>query len=457
MFKIWPIFGNIVLLMLIVGGLSYILTQFVGREDDPAPPILAEVKEDAEAVAAKAVVLEEASRSSPVQVQTMAIEPTRVITATSSLSSTQMYLKLKSLTRFDSNTYRCSPDFAPSGGDFLCYLRDKDESQLWLASLEEGLKQPLVTNQRRLAFAWLDKQHILYSPRGKSPSPPSEPLFLMNIDNGTSIEIGQMSPAWTLEVLSANRVAFLNQQEAHIASLGLNLRAVSQMTSVTIKDKEPPSTEDCPTEPEHAALACQSAMAQYRHYHHTYAKVSPDAQNVAVLETGIDNNLIRKGTLTIIDVQSQEKTVLVKDIAARERDSFAWSPDGTRLVYTLISTETHKPELWMAQRTDLDASQFLWTSEWAGGPASTDTFDYVTWLPDREDELMFIHVSGDVFGPHSVYQVINLKTREVRELFRNGTTLSLSLDREGGYRIVFFREVVNNKLDPGNWIATLSY
>ncbi len=120
MSKIWPTLGSIILLTLILGGASYILPQFLGGEDEPEAQTLEEVSVDAEAVAVNEAVVEEISSGEPVQAQAMVAAPTPVVTETSSLSSTQPYLKLTSLTRVDRNIYPCdTPHFSPSGDKFL--------------------------------------------------------------------------------------------------------------------------------------------------------------------------------------------------------------------------------------------------------------------------------------------------------------------------------------------------
>ncbi len=446
MSKIWQMLGNIILLLLVLGGASYILLRFISREDEPEPPALEAVRVEAEEVIAEKVVVDEISTSNPVQAQTLTDTPTPVVTTTPSLSSTQPHVKLTSLTRFDHEAYHCGvPEFAPSSDDFLCYLEVKGERQLWLASLAEGLKRPLVVN-KTLYFYWLDDDHILYSPNSPKPEPPSptRSVFLMDIHSGTSTEIGQTTQAQDLQVLTGNRLAFLNENQIQIAHLDLKLRTAAQMNALSLPKTF--SVADCPTEPEEQAIDCQLAMEWHQFYHQRYFKVSPDGQKVALLETGPDHD----GTLTVIDLQSQEKTVLVKDLASQAQRSFNWSPDSTRLVYTRFPTNTldDEPELWMVQTTNLEKPQFLLRGKWAY------TCDYVTWVPDRKDEVLFASVDS---GPYSVYQALNVRTGQHTELFTavGGWGLDLTRDRaNGGYRISFSRE---GKEDWGTWIATLAY
>ncbi len=322
---------------------------------------------------------------------------------------------------------------------FYSYVQVKDEPQLWLASLDEGLKHPLVAEENIYSI-WFDDQHIVYAYSRELPfSNIPEPVFLMNVNSTQKVHLGLTTRQTQLQrLLVANQVAFLNQHELHIINLGLGTNLTAELQATLPIAERSFSTDRQTTKSE-------EPDPFYAYYFRRSAKISPDAQKVVILKTAYD-----KGTLTILDRQSKHKTILAENIAAPSEEALSWSPDSTRLVYTLIPTDTYIPELWMVNMADLKTPQLLMT-----GPGC-HTFDSVTWLPDR-DEVLFIYIPTGV-NPinHSIYQVINVQTGEYRELFTNGSNLQLSLT-DDGYRIIFRREYVNHQLDFSTWIATLSY
>ncbi len=441
--KLWSLIGNILILALLVGGSIYTVQRFTLIDPQPAQELsikldqqsLEKAKVEAKEIIAEKVVVDEAPSSDPVQAQTIAVESKPVAITTSSLSFVQSDLKLTSLTRFDFDTYGCYPHFALSGDDFLCYLSAKGEPQLWLASLDEGFKRPLLTNQR-IQFSWFNNHHILYAHSTADPfSTKSRPVFMMDIHSGQQVSLGDTSRETDLQGLMTNKVAFLNQQNIHIVNVDFatTLRAKPDITlNILGQSEESDNSADIPN----------PSTSNDHLYFRTFFKVSPNSQKIAILQTAYE-----KGTLTVMDVHSQQKTILAENIAAISRNSFTWSPDSSILAYTIIPTSTYIPELWTVQTTDLGFPQQLWTGK------EPLTFDYLTWLPNR-DELLFSHIpTGIPASMYSVYQAINVKTGEHTELFTNGIGLDIS---NNGTRITFNREYIDHKLDIGIWIATLS-
>ena len=152
-----------------------------------------------------------------------------------------------------------------------------------------------------------------------------------------------------------------------------------------------------------------------------------------------------QGTLEIVDIKNKQRTTVIEHIAGTGQ-SFSWSSDGAKLVYSVVPTNTHLPELWIMDAEGIEQPHLLLSSEMRGN------YNFVTWLPNKENILFaFIPTVVDPFN-RSVYQAVNINSGETKELFTNGRELDVSNE---GHRITFNREFIDGKLDLSVWIATL--
>ncbi len=464
MSKNWAILSSTMLLILVLGGLSYLLPRFIGQDDRPIPQTLAVGELETEEL-----VLEQGFNDRLTQTQTLAAAPTPLVTSTPSVSATPSQAEQPSFaaqllpltavpyqTQALTGTWQitevikfepphhpdCSPVFAPQGERYLCYLVDENkEGQLWLGSLSQGLEK-LLLDQSWLDYTWeADGQHIIYTPVStqnlRPYRPQADPVYRLDIQTGETFLLGQTTWDRRTQALPTGQISFLNRYDIVLTSASQQARGQAA-TLIPIKEGSLSyrGRDDDSWLPKVEYFPGGSYDVEYA--------FSPDGNYVLVAELSS-----HRASITLIEVASQRRT-FVAEVETRDRQLFSWASDSQKFAYTKAKPDQigpFFPEIWVL---DVRTKQAQLILQQRGGK-----FFNLTWLADQDD-LLFAH------DPHGTnpyvrydYYVLNLNDGQAQRLISGG---SIFIPFDQGQGLLFktntFDEA-NDRLIFTTWVAKL--